>query len=234
MFDTMKFGKALSTLRKEADMTQNEVADRLNLSRQAISKYERGESFPDISILVMIAELFNVTLDELINYGEPTKGESAILKYVAIGNPDVIADNIADVVNLAPLLKPSILTKLSHQFEKQGIDISDIITLAEYLNDESVVKLIEKATFNDINDELLEKFIPMLNHDSKDAIFRKILDGEMDWHLIKALLPYANYITTQIEAAVVEGALPYDVLNVLNDCCLDRNRTKCTKTDRSI
>ena len=76
MFDTMKFGKALSTLRKEADMTQNEVADRLNLSRQAISKYERGESFPDISVLVMIAELFNVTLDQLINYGEPTKGES--------------------------------------------------------------------------------------------------------------------------------------------------------------
>ena len=60
MFDTMKFGKALSTLRKQADMTQNEVADRLNLSRQAISKYERGESFPDISILVMIAELFDL------------------------------------------------------------------------------------------------------------------------------------------------------------------------------
>ena len=44
MFDTIKFGTALSTLRKEADMTQNEVADRLNLSRQAISKYERGGS----------------------------------------------------------------------------------------------------------------------------------------------------------------------------------------------
>ena len=223
MFDTMKFGKALSTLRKEADMTQNEVADRLNLSRQAISKYERGESFPDISILVMIAELFNVTLDELINYGEPTKGESTILKNVAKGNADIIAENIADVVNLAPLLKPSILTKLSHQFEKQGIDISDIITLAEYLNDESVVKLIEKATFDDINDELLEKFIPMLNHNSKEAIFQKILDGEMDWHLIKALLPYADYITTQIEAAVVAGALPWEVLDILNDYYWDTN-----------
>ena len=132
MFDTMKFGKALSTLRKQADMTQNEVADKLNLSRQAISKYERGESFPDISVLVMIAELFHVTLDQLINYGEPTKGESAILENVAKGNADIIAENIADVVNLAPLLKPSILTKLSRQFEKQGIDISDITTLAEY------------------------------------------------------------------------------------------------------
>ena len=120
-------------------------------------------------------------------------------------------------------MKPSILTKLSHQFEKQGIDISDIITLAEYLNDESVVKLIEKATFDDINDELLEKFIPMLNHDSKEAIFQKILDGEMDWHFIKALLPYADYITTQIEAAVVAGALPWEVLDILNDYYWDKN-----------
>ena len=217
MFDTMKFGKALSTLRKEADLTQNEVADRLNLSRQAISKYERGESFPDISVLVMIAELFNVTLNELINYGEPTKGESAILKNVAKGDSNVIAENIADVVNLAPLLKPSVLTRLSHQFEKQGIDISNIITLAEYLNDEAVVGLIEKATFDDISDELLEKFIPMLNHNSKEAIFQKILDGEMDWHFIKVLLPYADYMTTQIEAAVVAGALPWEVLDILRN-----------------
>ena len=103
MFDTMKFGKALSTLRKLADMTQNEVADRLNLSRQAISKYERGESFPDISILVMIAELFNVTLDQLINYGEPTKGESSILKNVAKGNDNIIADDIADSTEIISL-----------------------------------------------------------------------------------------------------------------------------------
>ena len=223
MFDTIKFGKALSTLRKQADMTQNEVADRLNLSRQAISKYERGESFPDISILAMIAELFNVTLDQLINYGEPTKGESKILKNIAKGNNDVIADNIADVVNLAPLLKPSVLTKLSQKFEEQGIDISDIIILAEYLNDDTVMKLIESATFDEISEELLEKFIPMLNHQSKDAIFQKILNGEMDWHFIKTLLPYADYITAHIEAAVVAGVLPREVLDILNEYYWDNS-----------
>ena len=173
MFDTVKFGKALSTLRKEADMTQNEVADKLNLSRQAISKYERGETFPDISVLVMIAELFNVTLDELINFGEPTKGESSILKNVANGNADVVAENISDVVNLAPLLKPSVLARLSQKFGEQGIDISDIVILAEYLNDETVMKLVENASFDEIGEELLEKFIPMLNIRSKEAIFQK-------------------------------------------------------------
>ncbi|MBQ2767025.1 MAG: helix-turn-helix transcriptional regulator [Clostridia bacterium] len=215
MFDTIKFGRALSTLRKESDMTQNEVADKLNLSRQAISKYERGESFPDISVLVMMAELFHITLDQLIGYGEPTKGESSILREVARGNADIVAKNIADVVNLAPLLKPSVLSKLSRQFEKQGIDISDIITLAEYLNDENVMKLIENAAFDGTDDELLEKFVPMLNHDSKEAIFQKILDGEMDWHFIKVLLPYAKYIRPQIEAAVVAGVLPWEVLDIM-------------------
>ena len=215
MFDPMKFGKALSTLRKRADMTQNEVADRLNLSRQAISKYERGESFPDISVLVMIAELFDVTLDELIGYGDPTGGEASLLQSIAKGNSDVVAESIADVVNLAPLLKPSILEKLSQQFERQGIDISAIISLAEYLNDDAVVRLIETATFDDIGDELLARFIPMLNRASKEAIFQKILNGEMDWHFIAALLPYADYITTQIEAAVVAGALPREALDIL-------------------
>ena len=232
MFDTRKFGKALSFLRKQADMTQNEIADRLNLSRQAISKYERGESFPDISVLVMIADMFSITLDELIGYGNPTKGEYSILKNVAVGNTDVIADDISDVVSLAPLLKPSVLAKLACQFEEQGVNISNIVTLAEYLNDEAVVRLIKSANFDDISDSLLEKFIPFLNIESKEAIFEKILSGEMDWHFIKALLPYADYITTQIEAAVVAGALPWEVLDILNDYYWDSNGY-CQKQNNS-
>jgi transcriptional regulator with XRE-family HTH domain len=213
-------------------MTQNEIADRLNLSRQAISKYERGESFPDISVLVMIADMFSITLDELIGYGNPTKGESSILKNVAVGNTDVIADSISDVVSLAPLLKPSVLAKLACQFEEQGVNISNIVTLAEYLNDEAVVRLIKSANFDDISDSLLEKFIPFLNIESKEAIFEKILSGEMDWHFIKALLPYADYITTQIEAAVVAGALPWEVLDILNDYYWDSNGY-CQKQNNS-
>ncbi len=168
MFDTIKFGKALSTLRKEADMTQNEVADRLNLSRQAISKYERGESFPDISVLVMLAELFYIPLGQLIGYGNPTQGDYSVYENIARGNAD----------------------------------ISQIISLAE---------------------DNLAKILPMLNSDSKEALLQKVLDGEMDWHFIKVLLPYAGYLAEQIEAAVVAGVLPGEVLNILNAYYLDRN-----------
>lgn len=136
---------------------------------------------------------------------------------------------IADMVNLAPLLKPSILARLSQKFQEQGIDISYIVVLAEYLNDETVMQLIENATFDEISDELLEKFIPMLNHQSKEVIFQKILDGEMDWHFIKVLLPYAGYITTHIEAAVVEGVLPQEVLGILNDYRWDWDKAEYRK-----
>ena len=56
MFDADLFCANLSILRRNADMTQSELADRLNLTRQAVSRYEKGDSFPDISILVKIAD----------------------------------------------------------------------------------------------------------------------------------------------------------------------------------
>lgn len=217
MFDTRKFGRYLSRLRKNADMTQSELADILNLTRQAISRYEIGESFPDISILILIADCFHITVDEMIYAGDPIRAESHILENIARGNSDLAIENFEDVVHLAPFLKPSTLAKLSSSFSKQGIDISNIVALAEYLNDESVVHLLENATFDSVSNELLEKLLPMLDEKSKGVIFEKILSGVIDWHFIGALLPYAGYLTSQIEAAVMEGALPQEALGLLHD-----------------
>ena len=85
MFDADLFCANLSKLRRSADMTQSELADRLNLTRQAVSRYEKGVSFPDISILVRIAEIFDITIDELICAGSPTESESEILITAALG-----------------------------------------------------------------------------------------------------------------------------------------------------
>lgn len=55
------------SLRKKSGMTQIELAEKLNYSDKAISKWERGESVPDISVLKNIADLFGVTVDYLIS-----------------------------------------------------------------------------------------------------------------------------------------------------------------------
>ena len=217
MFDTKKFGRYISRLRKNADMTQSELADKLFLTRQAISRYELGESFPDVSILINIADIFSVSLDELINSGEPTRAELKILGSVAGGKNDIAADNINDIIGIAPLLKPSILGKLSDSLSKQGIDISSIVALSEYLNDENVIKLLENVTLDKVDDVLLEKLMPVLDPKSKATVFQKILDGEMDYRFLSILIEYADYFTSQIEAAVVEGVLPWDALDIMRN-----------------
>lgn len=65
----MVFSEQLSKLRKEANMTQEDLAEKCDVSRQAVAKWESGESLPDIYKISQIAKLFEVSLEELI-WGE--------------------------------------------------------------------------------------------------------------------------------------------------------------------
>lgn len=64
----------LISLRRLHHMTQEELAERLQISRQTLSKYETGESVPDIEKCQAIAEVFGVTLDDLVNYQSEVGG----------------------------------------------------------------------------------------------------------------------------------------------------------------
>ncbi len=64
-------GKRISFHRKRLGMTQEQLAERMNVSAQAVSKWENDQSCPDISLLPKLAELFGVTVDELL--GGPTQ-----------------------------------------------------------------------------------------------------------------------------------------------------------------
>ena len=218
MFNTKSFGAYLSRLRKAVDMTQFELAEKLSLTRQAVSKYETGDSFPDISILVQIAEIFGKTFDELISSGNPTKGEVKILKN-AFDDDEI---HIDDIVNLAPLVKPSVLGAFSKKLSDGGIDVSHIISLVQYLNDGDIMRLINSVEYNALNGEMLEKIIPFLDTASKEAIFKRLIEGETDWRFIKAVLPYFEDMTQQLEAAVVDGALPKEVLDILNEYWINK------------
>ncbi len=60
------FGDRLRELREEKQLTQEELGKLLNVSRQAVSSYEKGENEPTIDALVKIANIFNVSLDYLL------------------------------------------------------------------------------------------------------------------------------------------------------------------------
>lgn len=61
------FGKRVAALRKEKGLTQSELAEKLNISNKAISRWETGEGYPEITILPSLAKELGVTVDELLN-----------------------------------------------------------------------------------------------------------------------------------------------------------------------
>ena len=70
----IKLGEQIAFLRKQNKMTQEALAEALGVTNQAVSKWESAQCCPDISILPDIAELFGVSVDELIER-TPTKSE---------------------------------------------------------------------------------------------------------------------------------------------------------------
>lgn len=65
----MVFSEQLSKLRKEANLTQEDLAEKCDVSRQAVAKWESGESLPDVYKISQVAKIFEVSLEELI-WGE--------------------------------------------------------------------------------------------------------------------------------------------------------------------
>ncbi len=67
--DARKTGVFIAEKRKAINMTQKELADKLQITDKAVSKWERGLSFPDISILIPLSEALNVSLYDLLTGG---------------------------------------------------------------------------------------------------------------------------------------------------------------------
>jgi len=64
----------LKSLRNHHGYTQEEVAEHLQVSRQAVAKWEKGDSMPDIENCMALAKLYNVTLDNLVNFEDAGTG----------------------------------------------------------------------------------------------------------------------------------------------------------------
>ena len=141
MFDTVKVGKIIAQKRKEHNMTQLALADRLGVSFQAVSNWERGNSMPDISKLPELAELFECSIEELLGGGAPAAKVEQIAKE---GADDLSLGDLAEVASvLTPDQLDEAVQKASgrHTAPNGGspcrIRIEDgVVKSVEYLNDD--------------------------------------------------------------------------------------------------
>ncbi len=78
--DNLKIGRYIQHLRKAAGMTQKELAEKLNLSFQAVSKWENGDALPDTGILLELCDVLNTTVDKLLNGGSLAAFERRLMR----------------------------------------------------------------------------------------------------------------------------------------------------------
>ena len=81
--DQKQIGSFLKELRKEKNITQEQLAEQLNVSGRTVSRWETGNNMPDISLLVEISELYDVSISEIINGERKSENMNEEVKEVA-------------------------------------------------------------------------------------------------------------------------------------------------------
>lgn len=126
----MDFNNKLYELRKQKGLSQEELANRLNVSRQTVSKWEVGESAPDMEKLAAISELFDISLDELVLNKVPEKEKAP----EQIVRSEMYSD-----------IKEHVLTEENKKKAKKGLKIAAIVLGALLLID--VISMIVYFVF---------------------------------------------------------------------------------------
>jgi len=102
----MNIGEKLKRARVEANITQETLAEILAVSRQTISNWENGRSYPDIASIIVLSDVYNITLDSLL------KGDEKIIKHLKESTDTVKSNKLVIVASLLAFIFFSIFSYL--------------------------------------------------------------------------------------------------------------------------
>lgn len=151
MFNMEKVGRNIAKFRRDKNMTQMELADKMGISFQAVSNWERGQSMPDISKLPELATLFGITIDQLL--GE----HSGVIESAANGDMQAFLKNndvtVEEIRNAAPILKPEQVDEIMEQQEIINLrEIEDLLPfLGRSVIDKIALKLAQGGKYRDLD-----------------------------------------------------------------------------------
>lgn len=141
--NNQEFGLFLQSLRKEKGLTQKQLAEKLLLSDKAISKWERGLSFPDISLLIPLSEIFNVTTTELLCgkridaslHFSVEEVDTVVSKTISLSNEDKISLNFEKKkrVKLFAIAIMLFVIEIIYLFVVKNVQLPESIYVVELL-----------------------------------------------------------------------------------------------------
>lgn len=96
--DNVKIGSFIAECRKEKQITQQNLADMLNITNKAVSKWENGYGLPDITLLTDLASILGVSVDEILNGEKKEDSVSKVTDINMVTTTDKIISNNSDVL----------------------------------------------------------------------------------------------------------------------------------------
>ncbi|MBE0601131.1 MAG: helix-turn-helix domain-containing protein [Firmicutes bacterium] len=188
MFDMQYVAKTISDLRKRSNMTQMELADKLGISFQAVSNWERGQTMPDISKLSELAEIFGVTIDELLGNGKSTKVVEQLI------HEEPVEDDLSaeDFLNVAPLVKPRQAEKLFENVRAQ-LTMKELVMAAPFIASDVLDRMAIEAARREKSFKHLLGLLPFLSKAAIDQCLDCVMDdGELEVKKLVAAAPFLS------------------------------------------
>ncbi|WP_053075105.1 helix-turn-helix domain-containing protein [Ornithinibacillus californiensis] len=159
MLNSQLIGSYISKLRKEKDLTQVELAEQLNVSHQAVSKWEKGDSIPDVGTLITLADAFQTSVDDILNGGKQEKqikNIGPIIHNVVNKETEKAANivnkgesDVEDLISIAPVLKSSSLGSITKNIDNDKLSLEHITQLAPFLTEDALEELFNKISVDD-------------------------------------------------------------------------------------
>ncbi len=195
MIDNIRAGQNIAAHRLRMNWTQGELASRLNVTHQAVSKWENGVAFPDINTLFALSRLFEVSMEQLLT-GENTQAEP-----VTATQP---AEEAIDSVETADKSSAGSSDDDSDESTSLPYDWNEIIGLAPFASRETLDRLIDDH-LEDCTADHIAALAPFLSHATLDRLIRSNLD-HADWDEILSLAPFASRDTLDALVASCEAS----------------------------
>lgn len=209
MIDNISIGKTIARLRQHQNMTQQQLAAALNVSHQAVSKWETGAALPDVQTLMALTGLFGITVEQLLNgevpedrlgakpaspFDEPIQNIGNFLNNIVndIFHPekkDAEDDGAQDADVDAPQPEPEPAAEPDENADADEVfDVQKLLQMAPFMSKSAVdaILLENKASLTAEDIALLAPFV------SQGCLVKLIqsVDSEINWNTLRRVAPF--------------------------------------------
>lgn len=197
MIDNRTVGKTIAKLRQAKGMTQQQLAAAMNVSHQAVSKWENGAALPDIQTLVGLTQLFGITVEQLLSGEIPEsrledREEDAFSERVH--NIGSFVNNVINDIGSAfkGEEKPPETSEedrdAAPEEPQTNVDLQKLLEMAPYMSKSAVSEMLEKCG-RKLTAAEIARFAPFVDPSCLEKLIRES-EGEITWDSLRRLAPF--------------------------------------------